>query len=165
MPTNFSSAALSLSVILLGAPATIPAQAAPIAKQSQPARDLTREEYNRQTVIAFYEGVFQRHEVAKSAEVLADSYIQHNPGVPDGKAPFVNHFTGFFKNNPAARSTIVRSAAEGDLVYLHVHSTNGNTDRGRAIVDIFRVANGRIVEHWDVIQLVPEKAANSNTMF
>ena len=53
----------------------------------------------------------------------------------------------------------------GDLVWLHVHSTNGAGDRGRAIVDIFRVENGRIAEHWDVVQPVPEKSANGNTMF
>ncbi|WP_027351754.1 nuclear transport factor 2 family protein [Halotalea alkalilenta] len=151
-------AALALSVFLLVATAPAPVQA-------QPARDLAQEERNRQIVIDFYEGVFQRHEVAKSAEVLVDGYIQHNPGVPDGKAPFVDHFTGFFKANPDARSRIVRSATDGDLVYLHVHSTNGEADRGRAIVDIFRVENGRIVEHWDVIQAVPEQAANANTMF
>jgi predicted SnoaL-like aldol condensation-catalyzing enzyme len=52
-----------------------------------------------------------------------------------------------------------------DLVWLHVHATNGAKDRGQAIIDIFRVKNGKIVEHWDVIQAVPETAANKNTMF
>jgi predicted SnoaL-like aldol condensation-catalyzing enzyme len=55
--------------------------------------------------------------------------------------------------------------AEGDLVVLHVHTKRDEHDRGKAVVDIFRVENGKIVEHWDVIQDVPEKAANSNTMF
>ncbi len=58
-----------------------------------------------------------------------------------------------------------RSPTEGDLVYLHVHSTNGTNDRGQAVVDIFKVEKGKIVEHWDVIQDVPEQAANENTMF
>ena len=85
--------------------------------------------------------------------------------VPDGKAPFVNYFTGFFKENPQSKARIVRSATDGDLVYLHIHSTENESDRGRAIVDIFRVTDGKITEHWDVIQEVPEKAANNNTMF
>ncbi|WP_254814469.1 nuclear transport factor 2 family protein [Pseudomonas aeruginosa] len=165
MSRLFRPAALSLSLMLLGVAAAAPAHAQSPAAQTQSTRDLAQEERNRQIVIDFYRGVFERHDVAKSAEVLVDGYIQHNPGVPDGKAPFVNYFTGFFKENPKARSTIVRSAADGNLVYLHVHSTNGEADRGRAIVDIFRVENGRIVEHWDVIQAVPEKAANANTMF
>ncbi|MDX3810360.1 MAG: nuclear transport factor 2 family protein, partial [Bosea sp. (in: a-proteobacteria)] len=79
--------------------------------------------------------------------------------------PFVSFFTSKFKSNPEARARIVRSSANDDLVWLHVHSTERPDDRGRAIVDIFRVKDGRIVEHWDVIQPVPEKAANGNTMF
>ena len=59
----------------------------------------------------------------------------------------------------------VRSAADGDLVFLHVHSTGNPQDRGNAIVDIFRVDHGKIAEHWDVIEPVPEHAANDNTMF
>ena len=59
----------------------------------------------------------------------------------------------------------MRSAADGDLVWLHVQSTNGEEDLGEAVVDIFRVEDGMIVEHWDVIQTVPSEAANSNTMF
>ncbi|SKW40691.1 Uncharacterised protein [Mycobacteroides abscessus subsp. massiliense] len=60
---------------------------------------------------------------------------------------------------------MVRSAVDGDLVYLHVHSTNDPQDRGQAVVDIFRVDGGKIVEHWDVIQDVPAESANGNTMF
>ena len=59
----------------------------------------------------------------------------------------------------------MRSATDGDLVFLHNHSTTSENDRGRAIVDIFRVKDRKIVEHWDVIQPVPEKAVNNNTMF
>ena len=101
----------------------------------------------------------------EAARVVADDYTQHNPDVPDGKAPFVGYFSGFFKENPQSRARIVRSATDGDLVYLHVHSTNGPEDRGQAVVDIFRVDDGVIVEHWDVIQDVPAESANDNTMF
>ena len=85
--------------------------------------------------------------------------------MPDGKAPFVSYFTDFFKQNPESHARVVRSAVDGDLVWLHVHSTNGKNDRGQAVLDIFRVKEGKIVEHWDVIQDVPAKAANTNTMF
>ena len=121
---------------------------------------------NKKAVIDFYEGVFQKHQVAAYADrYIGNQYIQHNPHVPDGKAPFVNYFTQYFKENPQAKSVIKRAAADGDLVYLHVHSTQNADDRGTAIVDIFRLENGKIVEHWDVQQDVPADSANRNTMF
>ncbi len=128
-------------------------------------RDFAREEANRKLVIEFYDTVFNKHEVERGAAVIIDSYKQHNPMVPDGKKPFVDYFTGHFKENPQSKARIVRSATDGDLVYLHIHSTEKDGDRGRAIVDIFRVTDGKITEHWDVIQPVPETAANNNTMF
>lgn len=128
-------------------------------------RDLGVEEENRALVLDFYDRFFNKHEVNEAAEVIVDRYIQHNPHVPDGKEPFVGYFNGFFKDNPESRARIVRSATAGDLVYLHVHATNNDDDPGRAVIDIFRVEDGKIVEHWDVIQDVPETAANSNTMF
>ncbi|HEY1394786.1 nuclear transport factor 2 family protein [Roseateles sp.] len=127
-------------------------------------RDLKQEETNRVLVVDFYDRFFNKHDIA-SARVVADSYRQHNPDVPDGKAPFVSYFSGFFKEHPKSTSRIVRSATSGDLVYLHVHFKVEPADRGQAVVDIFRVADGKIVEHWDVVQDVPEKAENKNTMF
>lgn len=131
----------------------------------QASRDLVLEEANRTLVVDFYNRFFNDHDVAGAAEVVDDSYVQHNPEVPDGKEPFVTFFTGFFNDNPQSRARIVRSATDGDLVWLHVQSTNGADDRGQAVVDIFRVDGGKIVEHWDVIQTVPEASANQNTMF
>ncbi|EOU9533078.1 nuclear transport factor 2 family protein [Cronobacter dublinensis] len=128
------------------------------------ARQSNVEEANRQRVITFYDRFFNQHDTA-AADVVADDYRQHNPEVPDGKAPFVNYFSGFFRDNPQSRAKVIRSAADGDLVWLQVHSTNGSHDRGQAVLDIFRVKDGKIVEHWDIIQDVPEKAANANTMF
>lgn len=121
---------------------------------------------NKKIVTDFYEGVFLKHQVQEySDRYIGEQYIQHNPHVPDGKAPFVNYFTGYFKENPQAKNVIKRAIAEGDLVVLHVHSSQNAQDRGEAIVDIFRVENGKIVEHWDVQQSIPEQSANSNTMF
>ncbi|PDT10947.1 nuclear transport factor 2 family protein [Rhizobium sp. M1] len=128
------------------------------------SRDLKVEEANRKLVVEFYDRFFNSHDI-EAASVVADEYRQHNPEVPDGKKPLVSFFTGFFKDNPQSKAKIVRSSADGDLVWLHVHATNGTDDRGQAIVDIFRVKDGKIVEHWDVIQAVPKEAANKNTMF
>ncbi|MCF5721866.1 ester cyclase [Pseudomonas syringae] len=128
-------------------------------------RDLGAEEQNRALVLKFYDQVFNQHHVETGTSVMADNYKQHNPLVPDGKKPFVSYFTQRFSQFPEAKSRVIRSATQDDLVNLHVHSTQGPQDLGRAIVDIFRVKNGLIVEHWDVIQPVPDKAKNENTMF
>lgn len=128
-------------------------------------QNLTAEQ-NKKIVTEFYEGVFLKHQVkAFSDQYIGDRYIQHNPHVPDGKAPFVDYFTGYFKENPQAKSVIKRAVAEGDLVFLHVHSKQHEQDRGVAVVDIFKVENGKIIEHWDVQQDVPAPTANTNTMF
>jgi predicted SnoaL-like aldol condensation-catalyzing enzyme len=75
-------------------------------------------------------------------------------------------FIEFLKTRfPKQHGEIKRVVAEGDLVVLHVHSTRGDDTPGRAIVDIFRIENGKVVEHWDVIQDVPAQAANANGMF
>ena len=138
----------------------------PLASLAQSeTRNLATEEANRQIVVDFYNKVFNDHEVDKGARNVADEYKQHNPLFPNGKVPFTNAIKERFAKNPEARSRIVRSAAQNDLVWIHVHRTMNPNDRGSAIVDIFRVTDGKIVEHWDVIQPVPEEAANANTMF
>jgi len=134
------------------------------AAQSKP-RDLATEEANRALVIEFYDLFFNQHKVDEAAKVVAEDYKQHNPTVPDGKEPFVSYYRDFFKQTPKSGVRVVRSAVDGDIVWLHVHSTNNEHDRGEAVIDIFRVRDGLIVEHWDVIQNVPETAENSNTMF
>ena len=127
--------------------------------------DLATEEANLKLVVNFYEQFFNKHEVARAAEVVSENYKQHNPEVPDGKKPFVDYFSQFFKETPQSKARIVRTATSGDLVWLQVHSTNSPSDRGQAVLDIFRVKKGKIVEHWDIIQDVPAQSANGNTMF
>ena len=73
--------------------------------------------------------------------------------------------TMLHEQSPAYRTEVKRMVAEGDLVAVHHHVRPAPGDRGRAVVDIFRLEDGRIVEHWDVVQEVPETAANDNTMF
>jgi len=130
-----------------------------------PARNIAKEERNRAFVLDFYERVFNKHDLKAAEDIVAENYIQHNPNFPTGRAAFVEILAKRFKQNPEAHARIVRTAVDGDLVYLHTHSLLHPGDRGRAIVNIFRVADGKIVEHWDVSQPVPEKAANDNTMF
>lgn len=153
------------TLLVLSLPAISNAQ----ASQSNPYKIVNKyqqTELNKKIVTQFYEGVFIRHQVKLySDRYIGNQYIQHNPHVPDGKAPFVDYFTQYFKENPQAKNTIKRIIADGDLVALHVHSTQNEQDLGQAIVDIFRLENGKIVEHWDVIQPVNKESANSNTMF
>ena len=132
---------------------------------AQEAQNLPLAEQNRNLVLSFYDDFFNQHQVDHAAKVVAGDYKQHNPYVADGKKPFVSYFKGFFKENPQSRARIIRSAVDGDLVWVQVHSTKNPADRGEAVVDIFRVQNGKIVEHWDVIQEIPEESANRNTMF
>ncbi len=154
---------LLATVLILSIPTLSSVQA---ADPQSTVRVKSQAEQNKNIVVDFYQGVFQKHEVkAYSDRYIGNQYIQHNPHVPDGKAPFVNYFTQYFKENPNAKSTIKRVVADGDLVWLHVHSTQNSPDLGTAVVDIFRVENGKIVEHWDVQQEVPKPSANKNTMF
>ncbi|WP_292050661.1 MULTISPECIES: nuclear transport factor 2 family protein [unclassified Brevundimonas] len=152
------------AVMALAIPAAASAQQAP-APSSAPTRSAT-EEANARTVVAFYEMAFNQHKPTEAARIyIGDHYIQHNPLVPNGAEPFYSYFEGFFRENPQSRATIHRVIADGDLVALHVHSQDNQQDRGRAIIDIFRLENGKIVEHFDVIQDVPAATTNGNTMF
>lgn len=120
---------------------------------------------NKKIVVDFYEKGLNQKDYDAAAQYFGPRYIQHNPGAANGPEGF-KRLVGFLKEKfPNSRNEIKRVIAEGDLVVLHVHSKREPTDRGRAIVDIFKVENGKIVEHWDVIQDVPEKSANDNTMF
>ncbi len=96
---------------------------------------------------------------------LAEPYIQHNPKAPDGIAAARAGMEMLAKAFPDRRVDFKRVLVDGDLVAVHAHYINRPGDRGQAVVDIFRFENGKIVEHWDVHEDVPETAANDNTMF
>ncbi len=126
----------------------------------------TKEEENKKIVTAFYNLALRDQKVQEAADLyLVENYKQHNPTVATGKKPFTEFFIPFFQKFPKASVEIKKSIAEGDLVVLHVLFKIDENDRGSAVVDIFRVENGKVAEHWDVIQSIPEKAANENTMF
>ena len=135
---------------------------APAARPSVPA-DVNA---NKLLVTEFYELAFNRHQPAEAAaKYIAPRYIQHNPGAPNGAQVFVTFFESFFQTHPTAHVQIKRVLADGDLVAVHAHWSRDETDRGSAVVDIFRIENGKLAEHWDVVQSVPEQSFNSNTMF
>jgi predicted SnoaL-like aldol condensation-catalyzing enzyme len=129
------------------------------------AADAAGLEANKKLVVAFYDASINNKDFAAASRYLGSQYKQHNPTARDG-AEGLKAFIEFLKAKfPNQHGEIKQVIAEGDLVVLHVHSTRGDNTPGRAIVDIFRVAGGKVVEHWDVIQDIPEKAANSNGMF
>jgi predicted SnoaL-like aldol condensation-catalyzing enzyme len=122
-------------------------------------------EANKKVVVEFYEKALNQKDYEAAARYFGPRYIQHNPNVPNGPDGLKGLVTLLKEKFPNSRNEIKRVIAEGDLVMLHVHAVREPGQRGTAIVDIFRVENGKIVEHWDVIQPVPEKSANDNTMF
>jgi predicted SnoaL-like aldol condensation-catalyzing enzyme len=123
-------------------------------------------EKNREIVKDFYNLALNLGRPEEAAEkYLGPGYRQHNPGAGDGADAFIAFVRGFRQVFPGLRFEFKRFIAEGDLIAVHSHLVRTPEDRGMAVMDIFRVENARIVEHWDVLQEVPEKAANRNTMF
>jgi predicted SnoaL-like aldol condensation-catalyzing enzyme len=123
---------------------------------------------SRRTALALYEGAIVGHDVIAFDRYATKSYYQHNPGIPNGTAAAKAALGDLFESNPRARSDVKRVIAEGDLVAVHHHfrlNPDDPQDRGSAVLDIFRVKNGRVVEHWDITQAVPETSLNDNTMF
>ena len=120
----------------------------------------------RSTVLDFFDLAFVQRKAAEARQrYMGEVYIQHNPAAPDGPDLFVEFIGQFQAMAPDMTFDIKRVIAEDDLVALHYHLTMTPGDLGRAVVDIFRVENGQIVEHWDVLQDVPAESANDNTMF
>jgi predicted SnoaL-like aldol condensation-catalyzing enzyme len=130
-----------------------------------PAHADQKEEANKKLVREFYEKALNEKDFDAASKYLGSKYVQHNPRAADG-AEGLKSYLEFLKGKfPKSRSEIKRVFADGDHVILHVHAVREPGTKGQAIIDIFRVADGKIVEHWDVIQDVPDQALNKNTMF
>ncbi len=122
-------------------------------------------EINKQNAIAFYKTAYLGDPTTAIATYVGDEYIQHNPLVANGKQAFIDYFDEMAQDYPEKTIKFVRAVAEGDLVALHTHQVWPGNDQ-YVTMDFFRFdTNGKIVEHWDSIQQIPETTLNGNTMY
>lgn len=119
---------------------------------------------NKETAIAFYKTAYEGNPKKAVEWYVGEQYIQHNPHVEDGKEAFIAYFERLHQENPNKSIKFVRAVAEGDLVALHTHQVW--PEKEYVTMDFFRFDDkGKVVEHWDAIQVVPEKQAHTNGMF
>jgi len=121
----------------------------------------------KEIVLEFYRLALEKFDPKAAFETYASpDFVEHSADIGEGtRQAAIDFLVGLIQRFPAPKWQVVRSAAEDALVFLHVHVTPAPGERGVAIVEIFRVQDGKIVEHWDVIQPVPEKPVNANSMF
>ncbi|MFD7731018.1 ester cyclase [Kitasatospora phosalacinea] len=124
-----------------------------------------RLEENKQTVLAFYQAAINDKDHKAAAKLLSHGYIQHNPRIADGLEGFREFVETLEADFPHLHAEVKRIFAEGDYVIAHVHGIRVPGGPETAIVDIFRLEDGRIAEHWDVMQQIPDEARNQNGMF
>ena len=120
---------------------------------------------NKKNAIDFYRMAYLGEPRAAIERYVGEEYIQHNPLVGDGKAPFIEYFESMAEEYPNKQIEFVRAVAEGNLVAVHTHQVWPGSEE-YVTMDIFRFdKNGKIVEHWDVVQEIPDVSKNENTMY
>ncbi|MBV8251511.1 MAG: ester cyclase [Chitinophaga sp.] len=124
----------------------------------------TVQEQNKKVVLAFYQQMFGDKDTAAVDKYILPTYIQHNPGVSDGATAFKKAAAAWFKGAPKTKIDVQHIAADSDLVFLHIKNIKPD-GKLKSTIDIFRLENGRIAEHWDAQQDVPDQAANAHPMF
>jgi len=140
----------------------------PLVRSSNPKQiEVTNTpESNKATVREFYDLAFNQRQPAEAvAKHVGNYYRQHNPGAADGPEAFIEFASAFAHAYPGLSIEFRRLVAENDLVAVHSRLVREPNDRGLAVMDLFRLEDGKIVEHWDTVQEVPENALNANTMF
>ena len=117
-------------------------------------------------VVEFLDMVFNQKKVKEGFDkYTGPTYRQHNPFAADGAQPAIDFLAPYLASHAEYRYNFKHVYVDGDIVIVHSHVTRDANDRGSAVVDIFRIEKGKVVEHWDVVQPIPEKSANDNTMF
>ena len=129
------------------------------------AADAQQMEANKKVVVDLYEAAINKKDFDAAMKFFGPKYIQHNPGAPTGRRASSPSSPSCARNFRTHHSDIKHVFADGDYVILHVHNVREPGTLGNAIMDIFKLENGKVVEHWDVRQEIPEKPANSNGMF
>ncbi len=129
-----------------------------------------QEESNIALVAKLYERAFNNADLDALDGLVAVDYVQHSPNFSDGRVGLRNTLEGFLESFPGLHLAPIRFVAEGDLVFVHVHITfeaadRGNQNKGSAGIDVFRVKDGLLVEHWDAVQPVVGETASGNSMF
>ena len=120
---------------------------------------------NKSNAIAFYEMAYNGNPQKAVELYVGAEYIQHNPLVGDGTQPFIDYFNRMASEYPDKSIEFVRAVAEDDLVALHTHQIWPGNEQ-YVTMDFFRFDNnGKIVEHWDAMQQIPDRSANNNTMY
>jgi predicted SnoaL-like aldol condensation-catalyzing enzyme len=140
-------------------------KAAPVKKTSRRKSPAAKVAANKKLVLAFYEQIIGRKDLDGALKYMGATYKQHAPYAADGHDGLRKWLAGFKAAFPNHRYEVKRVIAEGDYVMLHLHGMGGPNPHGESVVDIFRVENGKVVEHWDIIQAIPESADNANSMF
>ncbi|HFK5528176.1 TPA: ester cyclase [Elizabethkingia anophelis] len=119
---------------------------------------------NKQLVLDFYQKMFGDKDLSAVDQYIAPEYIQHNPTVADGAKAFKEAAAKWFEGAPKTKIDVQHIAAEGDLVFIHLKNKNEDGSL-KSTIDIFRIKDGKIVEHWDAQEDVPKEAANAHPMF
>jgi len=140
-------------------------RAAPKRPLDTLAAEKARLEANKKLVLAFYQKMIGDKDPEAARPYMAETYKQHSAYAKDGFEGVAEFALMFKRDFPNHRYEVKKVIAEGDFVVLHLHGINGMSPNGEQVVDMFRVKNGKVCEHWDVIQEIPADAQNPNGTF